>query len=90
MAAPPDNLETAAGQPATAAARALRYRTLTLLWCFPSMGAVFVFLNDAAWWRAEGMGAQLEAVRLEQWMALGLLALHGWFAWRWRSCGRAA
>lgn len=90
MAAPPDNLEPAARLPAIPAMRALRYRTLTVLWCFPSLGALFVFLNDAAWWRAEGVLARLEAVRIEQWIAAGLLGLHGWFAWRWRSCARAA
>ena len=90
MDAPRDNLKLETLQPATSASRALLYRTLTLLWCFPSLGALFVLLHDATWWRAEGFVARLAAVRVEQWIAAGLLALHGWFAWRWRSCTRAA
>lgn len=85
MSAPPDNEE-----PVIATSRALLYRTLTLLWFFPSLGALFVLLHDAAWWRAEGFGACLAAVRVEQWIAVGLLALHCWFAWRWWSSARAA
>jgi hypothetical protein len=90
MSAPSNNPEPASAQPATPTPRALLYRTLTLLWLFPSVGALLLLVHDAAWWRAGGFLAGLGAVRLEQWIAIGLLALHGWFAWRWRRCARAS
>ena len=90
MSAPSNNLEPATLRPATPASRALLYRTLTLLWVFPTVGALFVLLHDAAWWRAEGFATRLAAVRVEQWIAVGLLALHAWFAWRWWRLARAS
>jgi hypothetical protein len=72
------------------AARALLFRTLALLWCFPSAGALWLLARDPQWLLAGGVLAALLAVRLEQWVGVGLLALHGWFFWRWRRLARAS
>jgi hypothetical protein len=72
------------------AARARLHGTLALLWCFPSAGALWLLAHDPQWLRAGGVRAALLTVRLEQWVAVGLLALHGWFFWRWRRLARAA
>ena len=70
--------------------RAVLFRMLTLLWLFPSAGALWLLLADTAWLRAGNALEHLHAVRVEQWVAVGLLLLHAWFAWRWRRAARAA
>lgn len=63
--------------------RRLRWRTLTLLWCAVSMGAVLLWVREQSWMAGPGLWARVKAVRLEQWVALVLLGLHGGFAWAW-------
>lgn len=63
--------------------RSVLFRTLTLLWIFPSLGAAWIIASERAWLHAGDILAALGAVRVEQWIALGLLLAHAWFAWRW-------
>lgn len=47
--------------------------------------AVFLILSDRVWWRPDDPVASLGSVRLEQWLALAQLGLHGWLLWQaWR------
>jgi hypothetical protein len=63
---------------------------LALLWCVVSPGALFLLLNDLAWLHhGTDLAAGLRAVRLEQWVAILLLAAHAWFLWGWWSNRRA-
>ena len=62
---------------------AVRPRMLALLWCLVSPGALFLLLRERAWLQAADVSARFQAVRLEQWVAVGLLLAHGWFLWRW-------
>lgn len=55
---------------------------LARLWWLVTPVAVFLWLRDPAWWRADFPLGTLRAVRLEQWIALIQLTLHGWFLWR--------
>ena len=68
----------------------VHFRMLSLLWCLVSPGALFLLLRDRAWIDAPGLAAGLRAVRLEQWVAAVLLALHVRFLWRWWRATRAA
>ena len=65
-----------------------RFRTLTLLWIFPSLGAGWIIGSNRAWLHAVGALAKVNAVRFEQWIAFGLLLAHAWFAWRWWRAAR--
>lgn len=57
--------------------RAQLCTVLAWLWIFPSLGAVWILLTSGAEWRhAGGWLDGLRAVRFEQWIALGLLAIH--------------
>lgn len=54
---------------------------LVILWIFPSIGAVFLLgMNWSTWSGASGVWAGVLATRLEQWLALVLLAGHVTFA----------
>ena len=53
------------------------FRALSLLGCFPSLGALVILgLNLEVWRAADSLGAALARTRLEQWIALVLLLLH--------------
>lgn len=84
MSDDPRSSEPRDGEPAAPTPRPILFRTLTILWIFPSVGAVWILLHDTHWLAANGLIAAVLAVRAEQWLAVGLLFLHGWFAWRWR------
>jgi hypothetical protein len=71
--------------PVQPVSRALRYRLLAGLWCLVSPPALFLILREPAWRQAAGFRQGVLAVRVEQWVAIGLLLCHGWFLWRaWR------
>lgn len=57
--------------------KARLYKMLTILWSFPSLGS-FVILGDN--WRAEWIRTAADAgivsIRIEIWIALGLLLTH--------------
>ena len=54
-----------------------RFRALSILWCFPSLGALVILgLNGSVWFQADSMSAVVAGTRVEQWVALGLLLLH--------------
>lgn len=60
--------------------KALRYAVLALLWVFPSIGAVWILaINWKVWANAASVFEALRTTRIEQWMALGLLVMHGIF-----------
>lgn len=65
----------------------LRYRMLGRFWWLVSPGAVLLLAGERAWLQAPTLGTALAAVRIEQWVAVVLLALHGWFLWRGRKVG---
>ena len=56
---------------------------LATLWCLVSPGAVLLLLREPAWRHAPDALSALRAVRLEQWIALLLLAAHAGFLWGW-------
>lgn len=57
--------------------RAQLCTVLAWLWIFPSLGAIWILLTSGTEWRhADGWLDGLRAVRFEQWIALGLLAIH--------------
>jgi len=66
--------------------RALLYRTLSLLWIFPSLGALWIIAPALKNWKtAPTFGDSVRLIRLEEWLALLLLAAHVGFvflAWR--------
>ncbi|MBX3734635.1 MAG: hypothetical protein KF791_18820 [Verrucomicrobiae bacterium] len=68
-------------RPATAR---LNFRILALLWLPVSAGALFLLFQDTAWRHQATVPKAIAAVRIEQWLALLLLAVHagiGWRAW---------
>lgn len=72
------------GQP-----KARLFQTLSLLWLFPSGGAVYILVRGMRQWpRVEdGLGGIVLAMTFEQWIAVLLLGLHALFmvlAWRFR------
>lgn len=62
--------------------RALLFSVLSVLWMFPSAGAAFIILRSPEWLRTGGVLAGLQAVRIEQWIALGVLLAHPVFVWQ--------
>lgn len=54
-----------------------RFRALSILWIFPSLGALLILaLNWPVWRDAGSIQAALGATRFEQWVAAGLLLTH--------------
>ena len=68
--------------------KATLFLTLTVLWVFPSLGALWLIaFHDAAWRHADGLLAALGMIRLEQWIGLAILIAHvafGGLAWHYR------
>ena len=65
--------------------KATRYRTLALLWLFPSFGALWILVVGCRkWLQGDGLFAALTRVRAEEWVALLLLAAQIFFAVRAR------
>jgi hypothetical protein len=68
--------------------KALLCSVLAVLWIFPSLGGLVIFLPALRGWReADSVAGALEGTRVEQWLALLLLLLHPvfiWLAWRFR------
>ena len=52
---------------------------LALLWCLVSPGAVLLLWREPDWRQGGGLLARIRLVRLEQWVALGLLVAHIWY-----------
>jgi hypothetical protein len=63
------------------------FRILTILWIFPSAGAVVVLsMGWRRWFDADGILEGLRNVPFEHWIAFGLLLAHPIFAGlAWRS-----
>lgn len=62
--------------------RALQHRWLFGLWWLVTPVAVWLLFRDRAWLASTGPAQLLDNVRLEQWIAVALLGIHLWFAWR--------
>jgi hypothetical protein len=68
--------------------RALRWRMLFTLWWLVSIGAVVLIFGGVTVFEGGRLGGPAD-LRMEQWLGLGLLALHAWFGWKvWSSRGR--
>jgi hypothetical protein len=62
--------------------RTLLFTTLAGAWCFPSLGAVVILLSQAARWsEVQGVMEFLREVRVEEWVAFGLLAVQAALIW---------
>lgn len=58
--------------------KALLFLVLSVLWIFPSFGACWIIASDFSRWRiAENV--TFSSVKLEEWLAVVLLLLHGIF-----------
>ena len=66
-------------EPRRVKSRTILYTVLSILWLFPSAGALWILARNPPWSGALGWREILAAVALEQWIALGLLLLHGIF-----------
>ncbi len=68
--------------------RTTLFSVLTVLWCFPTAGAVvIVAMNASRWFEGGSLLTILRFVGFDQWIALGLIAAHpafGWLAWKFR------
>lgn len=67
-------------------ARGLLFATLSILWIFPSAGPIWIVgTSNKAWLHVPGPAQFIQAVRLEEWIALAILLAHAAFlflAWR--------
>ena len=62
--------------------KATLFLMLTVLWIFPSLGAVWMIGSDARrWFDAASFLAALGMIRLEQWIGMAILIAHGVFGW---------
>ena len=62
--------------------RAQLFRTLSVLWIFPSLGALCIWIAGGdGRMRAEGWAAKLQAVTFEQWIAALVLLAQPTFVW---------
>ena len=58
--------------------KAMRYKWLSWFWLFPSAGAACILaLAETSWWHAPTWRRMVEALRLEQWIALAILLVQG-------------
>jgi hypothetical protein len=77
------NGEHRLGQP-----RAMLFLLLSVLWLFPSLGALWLIQVDfPRWLESKGLVEALGMIKLEQWVAFTLLLAHGvflWLAWHFR------
>jgi len=70
--------------------KAVLFAVLSVLWVFPSLGAIWILaLNWRNWSQEPTVLSAIQATRLEQWLALALLAAHGLFIFLARRVGRA-
>jgi hypothetical protein len=56
--------------------KALFFTTMSILWTFPALGAIWILLSNPAWKEAPDAMALVKSIALEQWLALLLLAIH--------------
>jgi hypothetical protein len=62
----------------------MNFRILALLWVLVSIPALVLLVWDPTWWKAATLMGRIRALRLEQWLALGLLALQVYWVVRAR------
>ncbi len=78
---PVEEISKASEEVSSPTPRRIVYRTLTVLWCFPTLGALWILLSGSG---ARRGAAGLDRVRLEDWISMALIAIHGFWIWRWR------
>lgn len=67
----------------------VRYRMLSLVWCFPSLGALWLLGTGMQSWRFEqGILEGITGVRVEEWIAVLLLGLHVFWLTQWWRANR--
>ena len=66
-------------EPRRVKSRTILCTVLSILWLFPSAGALWILARNSPWSGAVGFRETLASVTLEQWIALGLLLLQGLF-----------
>ena len=68
----------------TFAPPAVRYRTLSLVWCFPTLGALWLVGTGMQRWNfGQGILKGLERIRVEEWIAFLLIGLHAFLLVQW-------
>ena len=81
----PDLEPSLAAEETTTTPNEVRYRVLSLVWCFPSLGALWLLGTGIKQWSfRDGLLPGLTHVRIEEWIALLLLALHAVWLLKWR------
>jgi len=68
--------------------RAVLFRTLAILWSFPSLGALVILSLRVRWKPGHDVTGFLTSIPIEQWIAAGILIVHAWLIWRWRRAVR--
>ena len=69
--------------------KAMLFAVLAILWVFPSAGALWIlFIHWAVWSEASTVLGAIKTTRLEQWLAVALLATHGAFVFLARHYAR--
>ncbi len=69
--------EPASEVPSAPVSRKLLFRVLSLLWLFPTAGAVWIWATESRGFRASpSLVGTLAAVTLEEWIGLVLVLLH--------------
>ncbi|MBL9171070.1 MAG: hypothetical protein JNN07_25280 [Verrucomicrobiales bacterium] len=81
--------ETEFEEPTIITPPAVRYRVLSVVWCFPSLGAAWLLGIGLPTWKFEqGIAAGLAGIRIEEWVAILLLGLHVLWLTRWWRANR--
>ena len=69
--------------------RAMLFAVLAILWVFPSAGALWIlFIHWAVWSEAATIITAVKTTRVEQWIAVALLATHAVFVFLARHYAR--
>ncbi len=64
----------------TKTSKAILFRSLAVLWIFPTFGACWILASDfSKFLKVKSIVEFLSAVKIEEWLALILLLLHGVF-----------
>lgn len=82
VSAPGEKLQVPQGKPERTRAKQYLYLVLTVLWLFPTFGALWIVANGGQpWLRAGSVVEAVDQVSFEEWVAVVLLLAHGVFVW---------